>query len=519
MLTDKKTKIAAAWIVLVAICIGAIFFAVIKQDQINAPLSPRYTDYAIPVSISKLRGLSDYTAYMELASLFIHHKQRPIAESISLSLLAGITQPTYRWFISGDDKGLVSLVYLSFCLFGSSVASIYILMAILAVASVTLYVAEFFRSSQRMALLVATLLGFYAILFTFGLSSQSTSIIEPRFIGFLGVVALLHIVLIVLDGAPISLWSAIRATMQTILLVFVVHMRSSEMWQIVCIFTACMIAVLISRRYWRVAIGTIAVVVSAVTAASVYRHHTYHHEYLASDLEGRVLWHNVVMGLSANDRIRRDFKIRPFDDVSITEAVKTYLSRTNQTETLELLFANPTYANGNFSGFKWSAYEPKARDLLFQIIRTRPREVVKTYVIEMPKIFVANLALMGGFEVFRNSLWFTGELDQADIRNQKGLYLNPVAPFPMIILVLMIFQLARNENSLDIRAAVAGPFVIAWSIVPPALAMPVLQYIQLSVMLMLSASYFLVGILVSSGLKRLARKNAALPAEGRITQL
>lgn len=503
MQMSPETRYAFAWIALVVISVITIWFTVQRLEMVEAALSPRHSDYAIPVSISKLRGLPDYTAYMEVATWFQHHKQRPIAENILEASRVPILNPDYRLFVSGDDKGLVDLVYISFELFGSSVASIFVLVAVLANVSIALYVFQFCRSAQKMALLVASLASFYVILFTFGITDQSTSIIEPRFIGFLGIVPLLHVVLTILDTRRLNLWSAVSATIQLAILMFVVHLRTSEMWQVLCILAACTTALLLKRDR-RAALGAIAIIAVLGAATVAYRAQTYHRAYQTTDLMTRVLWHNAVMGLSVNQAIRDRFAMIPLEDATVTEAVRAHLSKTDQAEILKSLFSDPNYTGGNFAGFRWSAYEPKAREFYFHIVNEMPLEVLKTYFVLMPRIFIANLSYMSGYPIFQDSLWKGGTFETPEQRAQCQHYLNPLRPFALLVVGFAAILLAANAKPLDWSVAVAAALAIAGSAIPPVLVMPVFQYSQLMIMLVLTGCYLVLSFALAAGMRRLA---------------
>lgn len=501
----RNVKFGLAWIALVAICIFVICSTIQRREMHKETLSPRLSDYAIPASISALRGLRDYTAYMDVAAHFIHHKEQPISVNIWSAMYTQIQNPVYRLLFSGDDKGLVDLVYFSFAFFGPYILSIYISIAILSAMSISIFIFEFYRSSQRMALLIAMLTSFYVLLFTFGITDQSSSILEPRFIGFLGAVPLLHIVLVALDGQRPSGWSIARTTAQIILLMFVVHIRTSEAWQVICIVMACLIG-LSFRKNWRVALGIVAVVGSLAIAGSLYRGKTYHREYRTTDITTRVLWHNAIMGLAINPAIRERYSLRALDDSAVTEGVKTFLQSTGQTESLAHIFSKPDYASGNFSGFRWSAYEEKAREFYFRIFREMPLEVIYTYVVVMPKVFAANISYMSGYSFLAGYGLHVGTPKASEQRDQASNYLNPLRHFAIGMLALVTLLLAMRDESMDLVALVAVATVFICSMIPPALATPVFQYIQLTVLLLVGGCYFLFALVLAKGLRRLVSR-------------
>ncbi len=477
------------WIALVALGVLATFATVVTLEMDKAPLSARYVDYAIPAAISALRGLRDYTAYKEVAVHFIHHKDRPIAETIAVARETKINRPGDRWFISGDDKGLIDFVYFGFLLFGSSVLSIYLLAGLLFVVSVTMYVAEFVASPQKLLLLVAMLNGFYVVLFTFGITDQSGSVIEQRFLGALGLVPLLHVMLLIIDAKELSRWGVGRAILQMALICVAVHLRMSEFWQFQCVSVACVIVLLLRKSHPRNAIGALCLMLIMVIGLWTYRSATYNPEYFGQHVSSRVLWHNLVMGLSANHNLAERFALRPLDDVSVTEAVKDHLSKERRAELRQKLFRDPDYSVGNFAGFKWTAYEPAARGLYFHILRDHPTEVFKTYVWFMPKILIANISYMMGFALLDTELHGAGRLETTSQRDMRDHYLNPFRVIPMLLLLASSLLLSCSTSQRDKSTTASIGIVVVVSAGPPLLAMPVLQYSQILIVAALAACY------------------------------
>lgn len=505
--TSRGLRHAVLWITLTAICISAVWITVQRRQMMDSPLSQRLSEYAIPTAISTLRGLRDYSSYMEIASFFVHRKEQPIANNISSALLTSIQLPASRLFFSGDDKGIADLVYFSFALFGPYVASIYLGIAVLGTGSLLLYVAEFYKSPQRMALLIALLASFYVILFTFGMNDQSSNILEPRFIGFLGIIPLLHVVLIALGERDPSLGSIARTNLQILLLLFVAHLRSSEFWQVACVVLVCLGA-LYFRRNWRVSVGILAVVSSLLFAGSWYRNHTYNREYRTTDIATRVLWHNAITGLAVNQNIRERYSLNTLDDGATTEAVRTFLKNTGQTDVLNAIFTRPDYSYGNFFGFNWSAYEVKAREFYFHVFRDMPLDVLLTYTVTMPKVFVSNLSHMSGYALFPKHLWPTGNWKTFEQRTPEQQFLNPFQPFALAIFAIMVLALVTaSPKKIDLDAVVAIGVVFICSTIPPLLATAAFQYIQLSTLLLLGGTYFVVGATIAIALRRALRKH------------
>jgi hypothetical protein len=513
----RSKWITFAWIALIAAIVASNVLAVRHLRMETAPLSPRYTDYAIPAAISALRGLTDYTAYMEVAGQFIFHKDRPVADGIAAALDVKLKNPADRWFVSGDDKCLIDLVYLGFLHFGTFVSSIYLVVGLLCLASIVLYIVEFYRSGPKLALLVATLAGFYAVLFTFGINSQSSSIIEPRFLGFIGIIPLLHTTMLVIEGRRYTYWSLARMTAQIAAIMFVVHLRGSELWQVVSLLAACLGSILVFKRLRRIGAAAMAIVLILGAGAITYRDFKYNPYYLRADVSGRVFWHNMVMGLSANSEIRRRFKIDLLNDSSITEAIRHYLATTGRTKQRDVIFPRDDYAQGNFYRFKWSMYEPVAREFYFHILETMPVEVLKTYFVVVPKIYAASLSYMAGGAFLKDYLFVAGPGETPLQRVLRDHYLKPLRILPIMFTLASALLLAFGGIIVDRPAIAAIAIATAASSIPPWLVMPVIQYSQLFTMLIFAGAYFLAMMIVATLLGRI-HKHLAFAKRGPTTE-
>lgn len=478
-----------AWVGVIAAGVAAIFFAATNLGMVSAPLSPRYTDYAIPAAISKMRGLTDYTAYHEVAAYFLHHRHLSVDANIANALSTNIDDPSKRWIVSGDDKGLIEFVYLAFRMFGMSVKSIFILYGLLLTGSCVLYVVEFSWSPRRLALLVSVLAAFYAMLYTFGVTDQSASIVEQRFLGSLGIVPLLHIVLVNFGADKLSMWGRACLVLQIAIVILVLQLRTSEAWQVAAVFVAVG-GSFVFRRSADNAKLTIVATIILCGALMAYRMAVYNPKYFQHDISTRVIWHNMVMGLSASPALSLRYEIIPFDDVSVTEAVKRHLETLGDRKVMADLFSSPSYAAGNFAGFKWSEYEIAARNFFLHIVRENLADAVRAYLWHMPQILAANVSHLAGSEFLNSRLYAAGTFEPWERREEHDRFLRLVRAVPIILLSLSAFLLCLTPPTTDLAPAVALGMVLCLATVPPFLVMPVIQYVQVLLLIVIAGIYF-----------------------------
>jgi hypothetical protein len=395
-------------------------------------ISPRYTLYALPTAISQLRGLEhDYSAYHEVAGPFIY-SSLPINEKIEAGFRNVLTQPDARWYVSGDDKGLSDLALSALLLYSAKVTSLHKMVLLLFAISIAVYCSEFWQDGAKMVAMTAVLAGVYAVMFTFKMNSQSTSFIEPRFIGFVSVVALLHLLL-----ADRISWQVI---VQAAFVIAALHFRSSEIWQVICVVAAFLV---------RKKIAIPAILIVAMLALAAYRHATYNPRYFERDIQTRVIFHNALIGLGVNAQLRNSYGLGNLNDEAVVAAVRGNSG---------MEFGN---TGGNFKDFNWAEYEPQARALYVRILREQPLQVAKTYFVTVPIEYAR--------QVMNLPVW-------------------RVELLALALACALIFCATW-------RIIIAPTVAFAFSLIPPALATPTYQYMQLSVVLLMAIVFLAITVL------------------------
>jgi hypothetical protein len=487
------------WIVLSI----TIYFAMAEHAMdrgMQPPLSPRYTLYAVPAAVSLLRGYPhDYTAQMSIAAYFIGNPNGNTDEQIKQALAAQRLDNAGLWFVSGDDKGLIDLTYASFWLFGARINSVLLSVLLLVALSSTLFAFQFWRSNSAMALLVSTLCGLYAVLFTFGISDQATSIAEPRFLGVISLISTLHLMLVIQKSERLSFRLAATSALQTALIVLVVHLRSAEFWQIVAltIFGLCNLA--IDRKTWKMLLFVTFLVSAGLTCLTINARTQYHPRYSQNDVTRRVFWHNTLVGLAINPTLQSKYNISPLDDVSITEAVRKQMIATGRTNEAAQLYPSDHYAAGNFKDFQWGRYEREARSLFFRIAMETPLELARTYLLLAPKV------AWGGIEDLRGvqrtdkdfPLDNTVLIAAAEIRAVNDLYFSLLRPVPLVVLAIATI-LTMYDRPSSHRHFLLLIVALIFCLAPAAIATPAIQYLQLPLTIAAALLYLTAITLVTS---------------------
>lgn len=484
--------------------ITATLFCAIAQNALHQgmpkPVSPRYTLYAIPAAVSLLRGYQhDYTAQMAIAGLFIYHPEGDTDAQIKQQLDMPTPQDVGLWFVSGDDKGLIDLTYGAFLLFGPVLDSIIKAVLLMIGLSVGLFTLQFFRNDAQMASLVAVLSGLYAVLFTIGLTHQSVTIAEPRFFGAIALCSSLHLMLLAGRGRPLSWLEWLLAGAQTCIIVFVIHLRSSEVWQVLAILTFALTAAALRTISWRSALRMAALPTVGLVALTAYKHATFNERYFEQEVSTRVFWHNALLGLAINPVLQKRYGFSTLDDASVTDAVRHHMLQENRTDDAAAIYPRDNYASGNFNNFNWSAYEIEARSFYLYILTQNPGEVVKTYVEIVPQIMLWDIDYLSNRAGVKELPFFGGlvQVVSPDIRREKGMFFTLFRPLPLAAMFAAFFMLLTTRRSPDPLPTIALGTLFLLSLIPPVLATPAIQYVQLPLLLGTSTLYLLTAFVAT----------------------
>ena len=231
-------------------------------------------------------------------------------------------------YFPGDDKGYADFAILSFQLFGLRLSSFYLTWFVLLGTSVVMFVASFWRSESRLTLLALALLGSYTAFFVLPLTSELATVQNPRAFGIVSIVAVLHICLFVLDGRRFTLGAVVAASAQVALIVFSIHVRSTEVWQVICVGGVAMAA--LTRRLLGKGTASVWPVVLLIVGVGALR--TYNAQAIdpaASRVEvlyRRAMWGTTsAWGSALNPGAVKKYALT-VDDRTTSELVREYLN-------------------------------------------------------------------------------------------------------------------------------------------------------------------------------------------------
>jgi hypothetical protein len=485
---------------------------------------------AIPPALSNLvfNSPRDHTSLSAVNSAFygtiwgsapgVPHDARLVTRAIAAVLaLDHKTISRETQLMSGDDKGIVDFVKVAFRLFGYHPERILYLYFLLLFGSILLLVVSFREIRLAAVIAAAFLAAHYLILPEVFFNLQLRSVLMPRFLPVLGLMACLHGLFFALRPR-LSLPALAALLAQMLLLIFTLHLRAVTVWEITLVEgfgTALFLLRKLNKSTARGASDTwaalIPVTLLLLGAASLteYRKLTYNEHYLKGDVMAtRPFWHNILSGFAFNPELARQYGFK-VDDSSEVRATGRFLTRHGRIKEWEAMGGMPVEGpwvwSAAFSRLRLGDYDRAAKGLIIDIMVHQPRDFFATYFYYKPRSLWNHLTWLYGFR--RNipdvAIYVSPDVGDAmatqlgdlqndlDRRNLRFRLWDPVA-LATALACALIFSLPgpvrQRRDWAPLGVLVAGsliPTTIGYAgmhtIAEPALMLAVLLYVLAAV--------------------------------------
>ena len=453
-------------------------------------LSVRYWYYAIPSYFSEAYyGAPAYTyyrpvsAHLSTAQPFDDPSRfQAILDSARFGLpLADRTAHLFP----ADEKGTVDFVRVAFSLFGTHAESMfYLYLAVMAV-SLTFFVIRFRKDADVLLLGVVGSAAFYVLVAALPVTKEVYSVTNPRAIGSLSFLPLLHLAVLTIRRVPISRWHVPELIWLSLVMAWVVSMRTSELWQTIALVACLLVAWLRpaagSRRAW----WPVAAVVAALAGQSAYQAAAYPSGYFTSNLSTKIFWHNVLIGMSLHPELARQYRL-DVSDTSVFLYIKELASRDTTADPASIFWSASEQPDGMVKDFR--AYDRLCRQTVLRIAASHPVETATLLLWYKPRQFVRSLQYAAG-DVRHDLAYYslvdqTGSLLTAGERLAKNAFFNPLSP-----LVLLIVTLAGVIAGAEVvRHAFDGTML--WALAAIAAASTIPGFITYPLIHVISGLYF-----------------------------
>jgi len=469
----------AALVLLSALAFGALFRLGVSLDMDRTYFSFRYLggrQVAAALDSFVPGEPADYMAHsaiMDLATQYfdsVHHVSlAAIAEEARQKIASAGTQGTR--LMVWDDKGHVDLLRLAFRLFGFHRESVYYTYFLILGIPVCVYASYFFRSRAHLFVLLAALMALYVTAPILIIDDQLFNFHEQRFFSVVGAIPLLT-VLLVMSEAALSSGAVLAVSFQVVVLAFVYHCRNDALWQAMAIIAA------FPLFWWRLRgrrwsnrqlavrlLWPVVLLAAAFYGLDRYKHHAFNPAYFAEGRDSHLYTHNLIMGLSYNPRLAKEYDLA-VDDNKVIRFVGRRLVARGDLKAVDDIF--PIFVKDS------NRYSLELRAAMFDVVKTHPIESALSIPYKARPIlrefaYVAGYASPNPIAV-QSSHGFMAESD----RRAKGLYYRPFQPVVLLFLAAGAF-LAFGAGTADWRNVRLAAFMVwAGSLLVPVSSIPMM---------------------------------------------
>jgi hypothetical protein len=393
---------------LIIILIGLAFAAalLIARDLglSRADPSNRMRFHAIPVAISQIyHGRThDYTADWQVAMKF--HNEHPLVQAIWEAVDPRLLPDGHTYFWTADDRGLSDFVNVGFRLFGPTMPSLFYLWFLILGASIAAALIRFWRDPTALTVIACTVIGIGATLPVLAratggdFAEHSIHLSESRMFDMLGIVALVHLVLVMVRPGVVSRWLDIGTIVaQAALIAALVHARASVAWLFIAIMAT---GLMVGWLRWRgsglvprsnAALIVLASVVVAWASVPGYQRVMFNEAY-QGEIGPRTFWHNALMGLSYNFVLARSLNVGGIDRSAIEAVLHDMKARNDPRLTGQWEADKILNSLGSHNSFDWHTYEEVARDLYLRTLLSHPWQALRLFLWDKPKSVVDTIS-------------------------------------------------------------------------------------------------------------------------------
>jgi hypothetical protein len=473
---------------------------------------------AIPVALSsmKLGNKSDYTGLVDAREIFFaatsnSSENKIIDTGISAvlnSLGKSLSSSTYLF--STDDKGIVDYIKLAFFVFGySSISLIYLYCLILFLSSLIFYL-RFSNNLGAIVTLFVFLLAHACVMPPVTVNSQLQTVLALRFMSVLAMIPTLHLMLEMLKTNPPPRYSKnliiIFGLTQLAIILFILQIRFSSIWMVVCILSISLFILLAmifypltSHRYFhfKVSLGIAISLIIGMIGLQQYKHYAYDSAYFKVGGASHVFWHSIYSGLAYHPQFSKENKIY-IDDNSVIDATGSFLKSNGR----QLEWAAMGGESPNYSEIKYTIYDQAVKDMVISSLIHNPYIWFSAFFYYKPLELINQIGWLLGFANFEPNAVVLWEGAGDDLKNttlrmeKENKRLDLARGFSALVLVILAFITQKNKfENPKLLAALIFLFTIS-SLLPSLVGYPAPHTIFDSVIATSMIIYFLIFLII-----------------------
>lgn len=499
-------------------------------DQLHA----RYWNYAIPAALSELSyGLTGYRAYVSVLFHFVENngpRLDAIAADQLIASARALPDVTARgiYLFPGDEKGLQDFVSGAFRLFGANVRSLYLFYLFILGSSLLAHAICFARRPGLQSVQVVVLAALLATVPALQITSELGSVLNPRGFGLLALPATVSLLCLAFSG-EVRLWQLPLLAFQIIVIVFVVHVRNAEAWQLTAPSLFALVLALIAwrksgfslRGAYRVGqirscVTTIVLVWGIALPAHAAIQARFAPEYFATKLVHKIFWHNVGIGFSVSPYFRERYGLALTDTnfllyvanspevAAAGEAGRqvfwagTYTGQWVGGDP-EIPEASAMYHAGMVRDF--AGYENFARQVVFRLATRHPWRTARLLLYDKPRLMLAQLV----------NASLPGVLAPADLmledqaaalmndrlRIEKGVRLRLMSLFSFLAIIVFATSLVASREMVRLPIAASAAVMALLSTAPLIATYPLIHLMASTLAVVVLALMIAVSLLAA----------------------
>lgn len=499
----RKTKITMTF--LCGVIILLIYHRCVSLDMIWC-LSPRYWSYAMPALFSEwYYGAMPYTYYSEVAAHFF--SAYPYNNYYMLQIILDTANHLLKYqtwsvmLFPGDEKGTVDLVRFAFLLFGSHVESIFYFCMSVLFFSITFFILRFRHDRGILLIGALALVSIYVALGAFAMTKEIQSITNPRAIGCLSIFALLHLSLLTIKRERLMFWHVFEILFQAVLIVFVISIRTAEIWQIIALGVITLLSARSSVHAGKINLVLFIPLVTVLVLLAGYyqfQNHTYPKDYFTHQLRNKIFWHNVLIGFALNPEFARTYKL-DISDGSVLDYIKHFTKNDRRATYQNIFWQDGENSAGMVKNFY--SYELECKRAVWNIIQNNKYQTVKLFVYYKPMQLLHSLRYAIG-PTKKNLAYYnlsdqSASLMSAEQRTKKSAFFDPFSRTSILIITIGLWITGREaiRKVMNSQILIILVTICVSSLIPAFLTYPLIHlmsdfYITSAMLLYVSVIFF-----------------------------
>lgn len=328
-----------------------------------------------------LNELYQQRASRNLMSCGSDQIQNCVMKNVDLRTAVGLARSSKgeaMLYLPKEDLGEITYHKLSYFLFGYSLSSLHLLFFVICGLSSLLFILQFTNSHIRLFFLLTFFMTLTFI--TNIIPDIGANVIHGRrCLAILGIIPAIHISFLIIDNLALSVRTLLFLTLQTMMLVFVLNVRSASVFILMNLLFVFAISVFQSRKQvygkgplYSPRVLVLVVLLVTFSCSKVY-FYTWTSPTYTNHRTGHLFWHPFHIGLAAHPDAKTLYGIEFHDQPSFDFVSKVSDER----------FGSPDWQKY----LNYNEFDEIIRDRLLSIFRDNPKFVIESFLLKIPIYF------------------------------------------------------------------------------------------------------------------------------------